>query len=138
MTDSSTHITATTAPSSPSGPPSVWFTLRYPDPQAAVDLLVSTLGFEPTTLIPDGAGGYAHIELRWPEGSGGVMIGTSDEPMPGWPYVVTADPDRIYRQATAAGLTIVEELHETEYGSRTFTVVDPWSVRWTFGTYSGQ
>jgi uncharacterized glyoxalase superfamily protein PhnB len=25
----------------------------------------------------------------------------------------------------------------TSYGSRTFTVTDPWSASWSFGTYPG-
>jgi uncharacterized glyoxalase superfamily protein PhnB len=110
----------------------------YPDPQAAIDFLVATFGFEPTALIPGAEPGvYAEIELRWPHGSGGIIIRTWDRPAPYWLYVVTPDPDALYEGVKAAGLEITREIEDTEYGSRTFTVIDPWSVGWTFGTYPG-
>ena len=47
------------------------------------------------------------------------------------------DPDALYERARAAGLEITREIEDTDYASRTFTVVDPWSVTWSFGTYPG-
>ncbi|MDF3292698.1 VOC family protein [Streptomyces silvisoli] len=52
-------------------------------------------------------------------------------------YVTTADPDTVYRRAVAAGAEITNELHETDYGSRDFTAVDPEGNLWHFGTYRG-
>ena len=43
----------------------------------------------------------------------------------------------LYQRAKAAGLQITREIQDTDYGNRTFTVVDPWSVSWSFGTYPG-
>jgi uncharacterized glyoxalase superfamily protein PhnB len=139
MTDTA-HITTTSTPSSSDGPPSVWPSQRYPDPQAAIDFLVGVFGFEATELVPTGEAGhhYAHVELRWPHGSGGVMIGSSDQPVEGWLYVVTPDPDALYERAKAADLEITREMEDTEYGNRTFSVRDPWSVQWSFGTYQGR
>jgi uncharacterized glyoxalase superfamily protein PhnB len=138
MTETTPHITETVAPTAAAPPPTIWPTVPYPDPQAAIDFLVGTFGFEPTALIPGKeAGSYAEIELRWPQGSGGVIIRDCEKPTPNWLYVVTADPDGMYRKSSEAGLTIVRELENTEYGSRTFTVIDPWLVTWTFGTYPG-
>lgn len=135
---SSEHITQTVRPTSPDRPPTIWPTVGYPDPQAAIDFLVRTFGFEPTALIPGGEpGSYAEIELRWPEGSGGVIVARTTHAGPGWLYVVTSDPDRLYQRAKEAGLEISREIEDTSYGSRTFTAVDPWQVRWTFGTYPG-
>lgn len=132
------RVENTVKPSSPDGPPSVWATVRYPDPQAAIDFLVATFGFEPTALIPgDQPGSYAEIELRWPHGSGGVIIADSEDLAPSWLYVVTSDPDALCERSKAAGLKITRELTDTDYGSRTFTTVDPWSNKWTFGTYPG-
>ncbi|HYS32757.1 MAG TPA: VOC family protein [Streptosporangiaceae bacterium] len=131
-------VTQSVTPSSPDRPPTIWPTVRYPDPQAAIDFLVSVFGFEPTALIPgEEPGSYLEIELRWPHGSGGIIIADAPGPVPNWLYVVAADPDRLYARAKAAGLEITREIEVTSYGSRTFTAVDPWSVRWSFGTYPG-
>jgi uncharacterized glyoxalase superfamily protein PhnB len=128
MTHPATSVTTTVTPSSPDRPPTIWPSVPYPDPQAAIDFLVATFGFEPTALIPgDEPGSYAEIELRWPHGSGGIIIRSWDRPAPNW----------LYQRAKAAGLEITREIEDTHYGSRTFTVTDPWSVIWTFGTYPG-
>ena len=109
---------------------------RYVDQQ--VDDQGRIPGFEPTALIPSGApGGYAEIELRWPHGSGGIIIRDTDRPVESWLYVVSPDPDHLYDRVNEAGLEITRPLEDTDYGNRIFTVVDPWSVRWGFGTYPG-
>jgi uncharacterized glyoxalase superfamily protein PhnB len=119
-------------------PPTVWPSVPYPEAQRAVDFLVTTFGFEPSLLVPgEEPGTYAEIELRWPLGSGGIIIRPSQRATPSWLYVVTSDPDGLYARVKAADLAITRALHDTDYGSRTFTVVDPWSVTWTFGTYPG-
>jgi len=138
MTHSAAHVTTTVTPSSADRPPTIWPTVHYPDPQAAIDFLVATFGFEPTALIPgDRPGRYAEIELRWPQGSGGIIISDTGQAVPGWLYVVTSEPDALYERARAAGLEITRDIEDTDYGSRTFTVKDPWSVSWSFGTYPG-
>jgi uncharacterized glyoxalase superfamily protein PhnB len=138
MTENDSHITTAVPPSSSDGPPSIWPTVAYPDPQAAIDFLVRTFGFEPSALIPGaGPGVYAEIELRWPQGSGGIIIRSETHSTPSWLYVVTTEPDELYERAKVAGLEITREIEDTDYGSRTFTTVDPWMVSWTFGTYPG-
>jgi uncharacterized glyoxalase superfamily protein PhnB len=138
MTTPIPAVTAAVAPSSPDSPPTIWPSVPYPDPQAAINFLVATFGFEPTALIAgDEPGSYVEIELRWPHGSGGIIIRYLEHPVPSWLYVVTPDPDGLYQRAKASGLEITRELEDTHYGNRTFTVVDPWSVSWTFGTYPG-
>jgi uncharacterized glyoxalase superfamily protein PhnB len=138
MSRTDPSVTAAVPPSSPDRPPTIWPSVPYPDPQAAIDFLVATFGFEPTALIPgDEPGRYAEIELRWPHGSGGIIIRDSDRPVASWLYVVTPDPDALYQRARAAGLEISRDIEDTDYGSRTFTAVDPWSVSWSFGTYPG-
>jgi uncharacterized glyoxalase superfamily protein PhnB len=52
-------------------------------------------------------------------------------------YVVTDDPDGLFKRATAAGAEVVCGLHDTDYGSRDFAVRDPEGNRWSFGTYRG-
>ncbi|MET7719157.1 VOC family protein [Streptomyces sp. NPDC005407] len=51
---------------------------------------------------------------------------------------VTADPDRLYARAKAAGAGITSELCETDYGSRDFAARDLEGNRWSFGTYRGE
>jgi uncharacterized glyoxalase superfamily protein PhnB len=138
MTTSRAQATTAVTPSSPDRPPTIWPSVPYPDAQAAIDFLVTTFGFEPTALIPgDQPGSYAEIELRWPLGSGGVIVAPADAPTPSWLYVVTTDPDALYQRCQAAGLEITREITDTSYGSRSFSVLDPWSVKWSFGTYPG-
>lgn len=88
-----------------------------------------------------------HAQLTWPPG-GGIMLGSvrgpgSDEEWPQRPghfaaYVVTGEPDALFARATAAGATVLLELHETDYGSRDFAVRDPEGNLWSFGTYRGE
>lgn len=52
--------------------------------------------------------------------------------------VVTDDPDGLFARAKAAGAEVLEELHDTDYGSRDFKVGDPEGNRWSFGTYRGE
>ena len=104
MTRPGTSVTTAVTPSSPDRPPTIWPSVPYPDPQAAIDFLVQTFGFEPTALIPgDQPGSYDEIELRWPYGSGGIIIRAWDRSAPNWLYVVTPRPDDLYHRAKAAG-----------------------------------
>lgn len=138
MTRPAAAVTTAVTPSSPDRPPAIWPNVPYPDPPAAIDFLVMTFGFEPTALIPGGEpGSYAEIELRWPHGSGGIIIGGWDRPAPNWLHVVTPDPAGRYERVKAAHLEITREIQDTGYGSHTFTVVHPWPVSWSFGTYPG-
>ncbi len=50
-------------------------------------------------------------------------------------YVAVPDVEARFERARVAGATIVAELHETDYGSRDFSALDPAGNRWNFGTY---
>ena len=127
-------------------PPQVWPTLRARDARALIRFLVDTLGFEETVVYGDGDTVH-HAQLSWPAG-GGIMMGSArpdagQDPFALQPgsfgaYVVTDDPDALFARATAAGATVVRELHETDYGSRDFAVRDPEGNLWSFGTYRGE
>ena len=132
----------------PTRPPkTVWPTLVYGDAHAAIRFLVDVFGFEETLVVPgEAAGVVEHAQLRWPEG-GGVMLGTADRegnPVSRRPtgsgsvYVVTDEPDRLFERATAAGVELVRELRDEDYGSRGFSVRDPEGNLWSFGTYRGE
>lgn len=126
--------------------PQVWPTFRARDARAMVRFLVEAFGFEEAVVYGDGDV-VEHAELSWPLG-GGVMFGSArdaDGPAQGRPsrpgtfsaYVVTDDPDGLYKRAKAAGATITSELHDTDYGSRDFSAADPEGNHWSFGTYRG-
>ncbi|MFI2352698.1 VOC family protein [Streptomyces sp. NPDC019443] len=126
--------------------PQVWPTLRAHDARALIRFLTDAFGFEETVVHGEGDR-VDHAQLSWPEG-GGIMLGSAkrDAETDAWPlrpgsfgaYAVTADPDRLYARAKAAGVEITSELRETDYGSRDFAARDPEGNRWSFGTYRGE
>jgi uncharacterized glyoxalase superfamily protein PhnB len=126
--------------------PQVWPTLRAHDARALIRFLTDAFGFEETVVHGEGDR-VDHAQLSWPEG-GGIMLGSAkrDAETDAWPlrpgsfgaYAVTADPDRLYARARAAGAEITSELRETDYGSRDFAARDPEGNRWSFGTYRGE
>ncbi|GAB3428002.1 VOC family protein [Flindersiella endophytica] len=127
--------------------PTVWAGLSYADAPAAIQFLTKAFGFVEKLVVP-GAGDreIAHAELRWPDGSGGVMLGTvrdKDDPFyiqPGKAsvYVVTSEPDALFARAVAAGAEVVSEPKDAEgHESRDFSVRDPEGNAWNFGTYPG-
>jgi uncharacterized glyoxalase superfamily protein PhnB len=126
-------------------PPQVWPTLRARDARALIRFLVDAFGFEETAVYGDGDI-VEHAQLSWPPG-GGVMLGSvRDRPDDPWPvppgsfgaYVVTDEPDALRDRAVAAGARLEQDLNDTDYGSRGFTVRDPEGNRWSFGTYRGE
>lgn len=129
---------------SATGKPSVWPTMAYHDAGAAISFLTTAFGF--TEVCRYGEGDVIHhAELAWPEGAGGVMLGGvrpdhefSQAARTNSIYVVTADPDTVYKRATAAGAQVVRELRDEDYGSRGFSVRDPEGNLWSFGTYPGE
>ena len=114
--------------------------LRYRDGAAAVDWLSRVLGFEKRMVVPGPNGQVAHAEMAFAGGM--VMLGTGkhggDNP---WDrvaqgtYVVVDDVDGHYARAKAAGGEIVMDLHDTDYGSREYSVRDPEGHLWSVGTY---
>lgn len=123
----------------------VWLTLRAVDARALIAFLVEAFGFEELVVYGDGPR-VDHAELAWP-GGGGVMLGSArDDPDDPWAlvpgsagaYVVTDEPDALFARANAAGAEVLQPLHDTDYGSREFSVRDPEGNRWSFGTYRGE
>lgn len=125
--------------------PQVWPTLRARNARTLIRFLVDAFGFEETAVYGEGDR-VDHAELSWPEG-GGIMLGSAkdDDARDDWPlqpggfgaYVVTDDPDGLHARATAAGAQVLTDLHDTDYGSRDFSVRDPEGNHWSFGTYRG-
>jgi uncharacterized glyoxalase superfamily protein PhnB len=127
-------------------PPQVWPSLRARDARALIRFLVEAFGFTETAVYGEGDR-VDHAELAWPPG-GGVMLGSApadprNDSFPLQPgtfgcYVVTDEPDKLFARATAAGGTVLHELHDTDYGSRDFAIADPEGNHWHFGTYRGE
>jgi uncharacterized glyoxalase superfamily protein PhnB len=127
-------------------PAQVWPTLRARDARALIKFLVDAFGFEETVVYGDGDRVH-HAQLSWPAG-GGIMLGSAPDEgtEDSWPlrpgtfgaYVVTDDPDGLFVRATAAGGKVLRALHDTDYGSRDFAVLDPEGNHWSFGTYRGE
>ncbi len=126
-------------------PPTVWPSLRARDARALIRFLVEAFGFEETAVYGEGER-VDHAQLSWPLG-GGIMLGSTREDAgdtwnlrPGTfgAYVVTDEPDALYARATAAGAEVIQEMADTDYGSRGFSVRDPEGNRWSFGTYRGE
>ena len=134
----------------PTRPTMVWPTLRARDAAGLIRFLVEAFGFDEGAVFADGDT-VAHAELHWPSG-GGVMLGSAGPQDDGargpddrWAlrpgsagvYVVTDDPDALFARAVAAGARVDAAPHDTDHGSREFTVRDPEGNHWSFGTYGG-
>jgi uncharacterized glyoxalase superfamily protein PhnB len=120
--------------------PTLYPTLRYTDAPAAIEFLEKAFGFRRLEVIENPDGTIAHAELAF--GPSILMLGSDrDDPLrgrkagQGWMYVAVEDADAAYERARAAGAEIVNELYDTEYGSRDFTARDPEGNVWSFGTY---
>lgn len=136
----STHTTNGTETQPPSA---VWPTLQAHDAPALIDFLVGTFGFLRTAVYTDGDK-VAHAQLDWPEG-GGLMLGSYEEgsdwarpPGTFGAYVVTAHVDELYERLRAAGVEMVREIADQDYGNREFSARDPEGNLWSFGVYSGE
>ncbi|CAJ1500391.1 VOC family protein [[Mycobacterium] kokjensenii] len=125
--------------------PTVWLTLTAHDAPKLIDYYVDTFGFVVTARCGDTGDTIEHAELIWPEGSGGIMLGShkpgnvwSREPGTAGGYVVTGDPDALYQRVTRCEADVVRPLADTDYGAREFTVRDPEGNLWSFGDYAGE
>lgn len=123
--------------------PTVWLTLQATDAAKLIDYFVETFGF--TVIARYGEGDQVdHAELKWPEGSGGIMMGSYKpgnawcrEPGTAGGYVVTTDPDALYERALKHNAEVIRPLENTDYGAREFSVRDPEGNLWSFGDYPG-
>jgi uncharacterized glyoxalase superfamily protein PhnB len=118
--------------------------LAYRDAPAAMAWLERAFAFETLLTVPGKDGRIDHAEMRF--GAGAIMLG-SEQPERRWysPQaldgktqsicVVVDDPDAHYARAKAAGAEIVDELQDTHYGSRGYTVLDLEGHMWHFATY---
>lgn len=124
-------------------PPTVWGTLKSHDTRALIDFLVTGFGFVETACYTED-GVVQHAQLDWPEG-GGIMLGDvreheqwPREPGTGGFYVVTDRVDEVHARAREAGVEILREPAEQDYGNREFAARDVDGNLWSFGPYRGE
>jgi uncharacterized glyoxalase superfamily protein PhnB len=124
--------------------------LRYRDALAAIDWLVTALGFKKQAvyLAPDNTT-VMHAQLTF--GNGMVMLGSVDN---GGEYaklmvqpdeinlretkgicLIVNDADAIHATAKAAGAEMVLDIRDMDYGGRAFTCRDLEGHLWSIGTY---
>lgn len=126
----------------------VAFAQRYRDAKAAIEFLCRAFGFEKHVVFDGPDGTIAHAELTL--GGGMIMLGSARDDeygkrfkLPGElggaetrsAYIWVPDADAAFARAVAAGARVVTEPHDTHYGSRDFTVMDPEGYTWSVGTY---
>lgn len=124
--------------------------LRYRDAPAAIEWLCNTFGFEKQLVVPGENNTVVHAQLTF--GNGMLMLGSAasidneygklikqPDDIGGAQtqtiYVVVADADAVYQRVKAAGMEIVMELKDEDYGGRGFTCRDIERHIWSFGTY---
>ena len=112
--------------------------LRYEDAKRAIDILVEAFGFEAHAVYEGDGGTIDHAQLV--HGSGMVMLGSTkddawDELGPAAVYVIVDDCDTHHARAAGAGVEIVMEPEDQEYGGRLYTARDHEGNWWSFGTY---
>jgi uncharacterized glyoxalase superfamily protein PhnB len=118
--------------------------LYYRDAPAAIAWLSRAFGFESSLEVPGPDGTIIHAELTFNRGV--IMLGTARDDqglqspldLPGvnqMVSVVVDDLDAHYERARAAGAEITVELHDTNFGSRSYSARDPEGHHWCFGTY---
>jgi uncharacterized glyoxalase superfamily protein PhnB len=113
--------------------------LLYEDAGAALDFLSQAFGFREELRMISPAGHVNHAEMRL--GDGQIMLGQpgSDFRNPDHLggatvgiYVRVDDVDGTYERAKAAGVAILEEPADQDYGERRFGATDPEGHQWWF------
>ena len=117
--------------------------LAYGDAPAALDFLARAFGFEETMRMEgeNGTIGHAEMELdgqrlmlasAWRDA--GMAPPSELEGIASQLMVRVEDVDAHYRQALAAGATVIDQPADQEYGQRTYRATDPEGHRWIFAS----
>lgn len=124
--------------------------LRYRDAPAAIDWLCKHFGFEKQLVVPGENNTIVHAELSF--GNGLIMLASASaidseygklikqpDDIGGAQtqtiYVVVDNADTVYERVKSAGMEIVMDIKDEDYGGRGFTCRDPERHIWSFGTY---
>ena len=121
--------------------------LRYRDANAAIAWLERVFGFKRHAVYPGPDNTVQHAELR--HGSGMIMLGSASNPngemyvspaeignrVTSPLYLIVPDCEPVYATALAAGVEMVAELREMDYGGKAFSLRDPEGYLWSVGEY---
>ena len=126
--------------------------IRYQDSKQAIDWLCATFGFEHHLIVPNEDGGITHAELVCGEAM--IMLGGHtdgddafgklnrsplqlDGQNTAGIYMVVEDVDAHYKKTEAAGVEIVLDIADQDYGggSRSYSCKDLEGHLWSFGSY---
>ena len=140
--------TVTAPPRRPVG--QIWAAMPYADAPAGIRFLTDVLGFEEQIVVPneDDPTVIEHSQLRWPEGG---ILQASTANRPGNPfsdrpvgseslYIVTADPEAVWRRCQDAGVEVVAPPTTPDYAPDTmvFSIRDPEGNIFSIGSYAGE
>ena len=126
--------------------------IRYQDSKQAIDWLCATFGFEHHLIVPNEDGGITHAELVCGEAM--IMLGGHTDADDDFGklnksplqldglntagiYMVVEDVDAHYKKTEAAGVEIVLDIADQDYGggSRSYSCKDLEGHLWSFGSY---
>jgi uncharacterized glyoxalase superfamily protein PhnB len=126
------------------GVPSIYPTILYADPKAAIRTLKEGFGFTEVAVYEAEDGTVAHAELSC--GNGMVMLGAKGregvfakamgDGGPVGVYVVVEDIDARHARAVEQGVEILMGPTDQDYGSREYMARDAEGNVWSFGTYA--
>ena len=128
--------------------PKIFPFILYDDAPAAIEWLCAAFGFEKQFIVPgEEPGTIAHAQLKL--GPEVIMVGTArgaarGERRPAAAearqgiYMYMPDIEAHYKRAKAQGGALINDVRDTEYGSREFGALDCEGPSWSFGTYSGE
>ena len=124
--------------------------IHYKNCKQAIDWLCATFGFERQLIVPSEEGGITHAQLVC--GDAMVMLGDGHEDDPygkinksplqldghntAGIYMIVEDVDAHYEKAMTAGMEIVFDIQDQEYGGRGYTCKDFEGHLWSFGSYN--
>ena len=100
--------------------------LKVPGPDGRIAHARLILENGMVMLASLGRDGDFDARFRSPTDAGGVTQCTS---------IIVSDPDCIYGTAKAAGARIVDDIHDFQFGGRTFSCEDPEAHLWVFSSH---
>jgi uncharacterized glyoxalase superfamily protein PhnB len=122
--------------------------LIYRDAHAAITTLCEVFGFTQKVVIPGENNSVHHAELSL--GNGMLMLGSvqhqtpygrlmdapsAERPQTQSVYAVVPDPDAVYERVKRAGMDILIQIKDEDYGGRGFTCRDLEGHIWSVGSY---
>ena len=114
--------------------------LLVSDAARLIDFLKAAFGAHEVLRVPREDGIVLHAELQVGDsvlelGQAGTAKDAQWKAMPAALHLYVPDTDATYRRALAAGASSTQEPHDTSYGDRGASVVDPCGNHWFIATH---